>query len=97
MAAGSTTIQVWRQGVTSTAFKLVCKTQVTTAATGLQHVPISPPCDIEAGDFPGFWQEGAGIVAWHQEGPARHSIAQASKVMSEPVIGNSCECSAIGL
>ena len=79
--------QVWRQGPTPTGFELICKTQVTTATKGLQHVPISPPCEIQAGDFPGFWQEGAGIVAWRQTGPARHPIMQAESVKSEPSIG----------
>ena len=59
---GSTTIQVWRQAPTPTGYMLICKTDVTTVAKGLQHVPISPPCEIEAGDFPGFWQEGTGVV-----------------------------------
>eukprot|EP01043_Picozoa_sp_COSAG02_P056185 COSAG02_NODE_6626_length_3452_cov_12.607998_3_plen_182_part_00 len=49
-------------------------------------MPISPPCEILAGDFPGFWQEGAGIVAWRQTGPARHPVMQAENVKSEPSI-----------
>ena len=65
----------------------MCKTSVTTATKGLQHVPISPPCEIEAGDFPGFWQEGAGVVAWRDGGPALHPIMQAEGVKSEPAIG----------
>jgi hypothetical protein len=35
----------------------------------------------------GFWQQGTGIVAWHQSGPALHDVAQAEKVTTEPQVG----------
>ena len=52
--AGTTTIQIWRQAATPTGYELVCKTDVTTTSKGLQHVPISPPCEIKSGDYPGL-------------------------------------------
>ena len=59
--AGETTLQIWRHGATPTGYELVCKTEVTTTKAGPQTAEISPPCQVEAGDFVGFWQAEAGV------------------------------------
>ena len=59
--AGKTSLMIWRQGPTPTGFVLVCTTEATAAAPGMQHVvpePPAAPCMVQEGDYFGMWQGG---------------------------------------
>ena len=105
--AGKTTLMIWRQGPTPTGFVLVCRTEATAAAPGLQHAaldPAAPPCMVQEGDFFGMWQGGAGVVGirWENfeaDGIKKGSLAvasQAAGITAEPEIGKSLTIQRIG-
>ena len=94
---GKTSLQIWRQGATTTGFKLVCVTEATADTEGLHHVgvaPGTPPCVVKQGDFFGMWQEGAGVVGvrWSNYPSVKAKnlplavISQVSGVKTEPKV-----------
>ena len=107
--AGKTTLQIWRQGPTPTGFLLVCRTEVTAPAAGLQHAslapgPGDPACQVEEGDYVGMWQPGLGVVGirWLSAVPdgqkdGKLAVAsQAPSITAEPTIGKSFTIQRVG-
>ena len=105
--AGKTTLMIWRPGPTPTGFILVCTTEVTAPAPGLQHTtpdPTAPPCLVQEGDFFGMWQGGAGVVgirwaSFEADGEKQGSLAKASQapgITNEPEVGKSFTIQKVG-
>ena len=108
--AGKTTLQIWRQGPTPTGFLLVCRTEVTAPAAGLQHAILAPGpgdpagCQVEEGDYVGMWQPGLGVVGirWLSAVPdgqkdGKLAVAsQAPSITAEPTIGKSFTIQRVG-
>lgn len=105
--AGKTSLMIWRQGPTPTGFTLVCSTEVTATAPGLQHAapdPATPPCEVTEGDYFGMWQSGAGVIgirwaSFEDDGIEKGSLAVASQspgISTEPTPGKAFTIQKVG-
>ena len=94
-ATGKAVLQVWRHGSSKTAYTLICSVDAETTAIGVQTVAVVPPCEVQEGDFPGFWQSAHGVVAvrYPKDAPDHEDAflmtAQAVGVTVEPKPGQS--------
>ncbi len=105
--AGKTSLMIWRQGPTPTGFTLICRTEVTAPAPGMQHAvpePAALPCMIQEGDYFGMWQGGAGVVgirwpSFEDDGIKKGSLTPASQapgISTEPEIGKTFTIQKVG-
>lgn len=94
-ATGKAVLQVWRHGASKTAYMLICSVDAEATAIGVQTVAVVPPCEVQEGDFPGFWQSTHGVVAvrYPNDAPDHKDAflmtAQAAGVTVEPKPGQS--------